>query len=79
MSHDSKRVLRISATQFRRSGLRLLNEVDRTQVVITKHGIPVARLVPYQRDHQDLIGGMRGKLRIEGDILSTGLHWEAER
>jgi hypothetical protein len=30
-------------------------------------------------DSADLIGSLKGKLRIRGEILSTGMKWDAER
>jgi hypothetical protein len=29
-------------------------------------------------DCAELIGSMKGKLRITGDVLSTGIKWDAE-
>ena len=46
--------------------------------VITKHGKPVARLTPFSADSASLIGALAGKVRITGDILSTGAVWNAE-
>jgi antitoxin (DNA-binding transcriptional repressor) of toxin-antitoxin stability system len=47
-------------------------------IVITKHGKPVAKLVPIATEPATLIGSLRGKLTIKGDILSTGVRWNAE-
>ena len=44
---------------------------------VTKHGKPVARLIPASADCADLIGSMKGKIRVHGNILSTGLSWDA--
>ena len=30
-------------------------------------------------DSADLIGSLKGKLRIKGEILSTGMNWDADR
>jgi len=45
--------------------------------VITKHGKPVARLVAIGAEPGALIGSLKGKLRIKGKILSTGLRISA--
>jgi len=46
-------------------------------VVITKHGRPVAKLIPIETESAQLIGCMQGRIGINGDILSTGLMWDA--
>ena len=68
----------INASKFKEQCLSLLDHVDTGGIVITKRGRPVAKLVPVSSDCADLIGSMKGKLRIKGDILSTGLKWDAE-
>ncbi|MGH7728011.1 MAG: type II toxin-antitoxin system Phd/YefM family antitoxin [Vulcanimicrobiaceae bacterium] len=69
----------IAAAQFKAQCLALLDEVDREGIVITKRGKPVAKLIPYGSDSAQLIGSLRGKLEIRGEILSTGAKWNAER
>ncbi|MCK4341303.1 MAG: type II toxin-antitoxin system Phd/YefM family antitoxin [Phycisphaerae bacterium] len=69
---------KISASKFKEQCLALLEQVEPDGIVITKHGKPVAKLVPIERDCSDLIGSMKDELVIKGDILSTGLAWDAE-
>ena len=69
----------IAAAKFKERCLALLDEVDADGLVITKHGRPVAKLIPFGADSKDLIGALKGKLTIKGDILSTGVAWHAER
>ena len=69
---------KIGAAQFKERCLRLLDEVDPDGIVITKHGKPVARLVPVGGEGRALIGSLKGKIRIKANILSTGLRWDAE-
>ncbi|MGH7099278.1 MAG: type II toxin-antitoxin system Phd/YefM family antitoxin [Stellaceae bacterium] len=63
---------RIAAAEFKANCLRLMDEVAerRTQIVITKRGKPVARLVPVEEEPIDLFGYMAGTARICGDIIS---------
>lgn len=68
----------IAAAKFKEQALKLLDQVDEEGLIITKHGVPVAKLVAYQKSPQDLIGSLQGKLKIEGEILSTGLVWNAQ-
>ncbi len=66
------------AAKFKEQCLALLDSVDESGITITKRGKPVARLVPYSAGGANLIGVMKGKLTIRGDILSTGAKWNAE-
>ncbi len=68
----------IGATQFRKQCLAILDQVDRDGIVITKHGHPVAKLIPVKGTSGHLIGCLRGKLRPAGDTMSTGVRWDAE-
>ena len=68
----------ISASSFKEQCLAILDNLSREGLVITKRGKPVARLMPYECSCADLIGSMKGKIRVKGDILSTGLRWDAE-
>lgn len=68
----------MGAAQFKEQCLALLDSVGPEGIVITKHGKPVAKLVPLTVESRDLLGALRGKLRITGDVLSTGLKWDAE-
>lgn len=68
----------IAAAKFKAGCLALLDEVDTEGIVITKHGKPVAKLIPYGGDSASLIGALATKVRIMGDIFSTGVKWHAE-
>jgi len=68
----------IPAARFKAQCLALLDKVDPEGIVITKHGKPVARLVPIETESVRLIGMFKDKIRIKGKILSTGLRWDAE-
>lgn len=64
---------RMTASQFRAQCLSLLDNVATEGIVITRHGRPVARLVPYPQAPADLIGSLAHKLRIEQDIVTAGM------
>jgi len=68
----------VAAAKFKEQCLALLDEVDPDGIVITKRGKPVARLIPIGADSASLIDALAGKLRIKGDILSTGVRWNAQ-
>lgn len=61
----------IPAGEFKAKCLKLLDEVaeKRETLVITKHGRPVAQLVPMPPE-KELFGSMRGSVVWMGDIIS---------
>jgi prevent-host-death family protein len=69
----------IPAAKFKEQCLALIDRVDKDGIVITKRGKPVAKLIPIGADSASLIGSLKHKVKIKGDILSTGLRWDAER
>jgi len=71
---------RIPAGVFKARCLGLLDEVEqqRTEIVITKRGRPVAKLVPVASEIPSVFGPLRGSGRIVGDIFSTGEPWDAD-
>jgi antitoxin (DNA-binding transcriptional repressor) of toxin-antitoxin stability system len=69
----------LSASKFKEQCLALLDCVPPQGIVVTKRGKPVAKLVPFGAASADLIGSLERKLRIKGEILSTGIRWDAER
>ena len=68
----------IPAAKFKAQCLALLERVDPDGIVITKRGKPIAKLIPLGADSASLIGSLRGKVKIKGDIMSTGVRWHAE-
>lgn len=68
----------IPAAKFKEQCLTLLDRVDPDGVLITKHGKPVAKLVPIPADNAKMIGSLKGKIKIKGNILATGVKWDAE-
>ncbi len=68
----------MGAAKFKEQCLSVLDQVDPDGVVITKHGKPVAKLIPMSTDSAALIGALKGKLRIHSDILSTNLDRDAQ-
>ncbi|MFQ5741091.1 MAG: type II toxin-antitoxin system Phd/YefM family antitoxin [Acidobacteriota bacterium] len=68
----------MGAAQFKEKCLSLLDTLDPEGIIITNHGKPVAKLVPIEVDSARLIGILKGKIKIRGNIMSTGLKWDAE-
>ena len=67
----------IEAAKFKEQCLALLDSLDADGLIVTKRGKPVARLVPYEQQCADLIGSLRHKIKIRGDIYTTGFSWDA--
>ena len=64
----------IEAANFKEQCLTLLDDMDAEGLIVTKHGKPVARMVPYT-SQADLIGSLRHKVKVKGDVFTTGLQW----
>lgn len=64
--------MNIPAAVFKAECLSLMDEVARTgqPIVITKHGKPVAQLVPVPAQSESLFGYMKNTLSINGDIVA---------
>ncbi len=68
----------IGAAQFKEQCLAILDEVGPEGVVVTKHGKPVAKLIPIEMDSADLIGSLKAEIQVKGNIFSAGVKWNAE-
>lgn len=71
----------IQAGDFKARCLQLMDEVNEKHVsfTITKHGRPVAKLIPIDEKPVDLFGCMKNTVTIQGDIISSvDVSWEAE-
>ena len=82
-AHDTEPagVRTIKASEFKATCLKLMDEVASSgaEIVITKNGRPISRLVPYRKKPESLFGIDRGRLEILGDIdAPLDVVWEAE-
>jgi prevent-host-death family protein len=68
-------VRKMAAGSFKTNCLAVMDEVQAKHetVVITKHGKPVAKLVPVEPQGDDIFGFLRGKVAIVGDVVSPAL------
>lgn len=76
----------VSATQFKSACLKLIDAMqrDHEQVVVTRHGKPVAKLVPVETDEErlSLFGVMQDTIHYEDDLIepvADPSEWEALR
>jgi antitoxin (DNA-binding transcriptional repressor) of toxin-antitoxin stability system len=68
----------MNASRFKAQCLALLDNLSPEGIVITKHGKPVARLIPENSNCAHLIGSLKGKIRVKGDLMSTDMKWRAQ-
>lgn len=78
--HNPHGVQTIKASEFKAKCLKLMDEVADTghEIVISKSGRLIARLVPYRKRPESLFGIDQGKIEILGDIIEPiDVDWEA--
>jgi prevent-host-death family protein len=76
----AKQIQQIGAGEFKAKCLGLLSLVNEKneEIVITKHGEPIAKLVPFKKEVPSLRGYMKGSIKIKGDIVhSPKVRWHA--
>ena len=73
----------IKASEFKAKCLQLMDEVNRTgeEIVITKNGKPVSKLVAIKKARaKTLYGAHRGDITISGDIVGPlDVEWKAQK
>ena len=71
----------IGAGEFKTHCLKLIDRVDRTKqpIIITKHGKPMAQLIPIEDESYSLFGRLANTVEIHEDIVEgTGEIWAAD-
>ena len=71
----------IQASEFKAKCLKIMDDVAKTgeEVIITKNGKAISKLVPYREPKQSLFGIHAGKLTVYDDILvPVGEEWDAD-
>lgn len=71
----------VPASAFKDSCLRLIDRVSQTreEIVVTKYGRPVAKLVAFEEGIAQLFGHLAGSLTIQGDVVApVEAEWDAE-
>ena len=72
----------IAAGEFKAKCLQLMDQVKETQVpiIITKHGVAIAKLVPIEKESVSLFGLQPDSVAIQGDIIAPiGENWDADK
>ena len=78
-SLETPKVVEVGAGVFKDRCLQLLDQVrdGEIQIVVTKHGKPVARVVAPTANRPSAFGFMRGTVLDQGDIVSPDFDsWE---
>jgi prevent-host-death family protein len=74
--------MEIAAGEFKAKCLKLMDRVESTkeEIIITKRGKPIAKLVPFEEgEPPPLFGRMKGSVTIVGDIVAPlDVRWEAD-
>jgi len=70
------------AGDFKARCLQVMEEVrkGRREVIITKRGVPVAKLVPVETTEPDIFDCMAGTVRMVGDVVAPAASaddWDA--
>ena len=69
----------IAASEFKAKCLKILERLNPPGLIITKKGRPIAKVIPIPlEDNLKLVGSMKGKIKIKGDLFSTGIKWNAQ-
>ena len=69
---------KMAAAQFKAKCLAVMDHVSQSghPVVITKHGKPVAKLVPVDEESDEIYNFLAGKGAVAGDIVSPAISLE---
>lgn len=70
----------IKAGEFKAVCLRLMDEIFETksEVIITKRKVPIAKLVAVDREEKRLFGALKGTVKICKEIVEpVGEEWDA--
>ncbi len=68
----------ISATEFKAKCLQIFEHLGADGIIVEKRGKPIAKVTPIKSVNSEWIGSMKGEIKILGDIMSTGIKWDAE-
>lgn len=72
---------KVAASVFKDSCLQLLDRVGKTreEIVVTKYGRPVAKLVAFEEGRVPLFGHLAGSVNFQGDVVAPlNVEWDAE-
>ncbi len=73
----------MAAGKFKAQCLSVIDDVHdlKEEVIITKHGKPMAKLVPVRKKKESIFGALRGQVEILGDLvepITSPEEWDEE-
>ena len=71
----------VKASVFKAKCLHLMDLVNQTneEIIITKNGIPVSKLVPYRKQVNTLFGLHKQRVKSNDDLVApTGESWHVD-
>lgn len=71
----------VKISEFKAKCLALIDAVAETgeELIITKYGRPLGKLIPYATRPRTLFGAHRGRIRSHDDLIAPiGESWQAE-
>jgi len=68
----------MSVSEFRQRCLNLLDDLPVEGLLLTRHGHPVAKIVPVRPSCSELIGTVAVLPDTDDDLFTTGERWDAE-
>jgi prevent-host-death family protein len=80
-SSHRKTAEEVAVTAFKDSCLRLIDRVHHTreEIIVTKYGQPVAKLVPFEENSRPLFGSLAGSITVHGDLVAPlNIEWNAD-
>lgn len=80
-ARDAGDALSVPAARFKAQCLSLIEQVrqSRRPIIVTRHGQPVAKVVPFQARRHSIVGYSQGTVKILGDIVApTGVRWDVD-
>ena len=78
---EARIIREIGAGEFKAKCLSLMDIISKSkeELIITKHGKPLVKMIPFDKELPDLCGFLKGSLKIKGDIVHTpSVHWNAD-
>lgn len=75
-------IKQISAGEFKAKCLHLMDEVQQkhTEIIITKRGHPIAKLVPIDESPLNVFGCLKNSVQIKGNIIAPiEIEWDSNK
>jgi len=69
---------KMNLNKFQEECVSVLDHMDPDGILITKNGKPIARVIPASSNTAHLIGSLKKKISVKGNIFSTGCTWNAK-